>query len=237
MVSAAQRILVVSAAAGAASATTRRRRASARRGRAADRGGRRSTREQPSPAGRAAWSVGEQDMGYIHGRGYNTGMNGGREPEWEVPQQLAAPRGDLSSDPDENEKLLSAEQVASFAERRFIALDNIFPTELLAAHKSIHAKHFPEPSPELEELPTNSIQFPFADDEMAANLITLHPRVLSIVSQLLGTDEIRLTRSNLSQKYGVDVHQPNARTSKGDQGMHKVSCRSRRVESVSPTLS
>jgi len=169
-------------------------------------------------------------MGYVHGRGYNVGMNGGREPVWEVPQQLAAalpPADEVAvaggahcggaSTP------LSAQQLASFAERRFIALDNVFPAELLAAHIAIHAKHFPDPGPDLREPPTSSVQFPFAEDDMAANLITLHPRVLSVVSQLLGTDDIRLTRSNLSQKYGVDVHQPDAQVSKGDQGMHKAS--------------
>lgn len=169
-------------------------------------------------------------MGYVHGRGYNFGMNGGREPVWEVPQQLPAPPGDEAAGASTGCAaaaaactLLSAQQLASFAERRFIALDNVFPVELLTAHTAIHAKHFPDPGPDLREPPTASVQFPFAEDDMAANLITLHPRVLSVVSQLLGTDDIRLTRSNLSQKYGVDVHQPDAQVSKGDQGMHKAS--------------
>ena len=148
---------------------------------------------------------------YTHGRGYNLGMNAGREPEWEMPQQLA---GDA---------VLSQAQVASFHQRRFIALDGVFPEELLAAHLTIHASHFPEPGPGLDatQVPTASIQFPFAADEMTANLVTLHPNVLTAVSQLLGTTDIRLTRSNLSQKYGVGVHQPGADASSGDQGMHK----------------
>jgi hypothetical protein len=172
-------------------------------------------------------------MGYVHGRGYNFGMNGGREPVWELPQQLSPPPvGDAvaagAPQPGDNGTggggaLLSAQQLASFAERHFIALDNVFPPALVAAHTIIHAKHFPEPGPDLREPPTASVQFPFSEDDMAANLITLHPRVLSVVSQLLGTEDIRLTRSNLSQKYGVDVHQPDAQISKGDQGMHKAS--------------
>ena len=162
-------------------------------------------------------------MNYVHGRGYNVGKNGGRKPVWEVPQQLPTPRAATDGSDAAQGSLLTADQVASFNQRRFIALDNVFPTELLAAHTLIHAKHFPDPAPELMDPPTASVQFPFAEDEMQANLITLHPRVLGIVSQLLGTDDIRLTRSNLSQKYGVDVHQQDAQVSKGDQDMHKAS--------------
>ena len=166
-------------------------------------------------------------MGYVHGRGYNFGVNGGRQPVWEEPQQLPPPAAGDAGAPGGIGggacALLSTQQLASFAERRFIVLDNVFPPALLAAHTAIHSKHFPDPGPDLREAPTASVQFPFAEDDMAANLITLHPRVLSVVSQLLGTDDIRLTRSNLSQKYGIGVHQPDAEVSKGDQSMHKAS--------------
>ena len=67
-----------------------------------------------------------------------------------------------------------------------------------------------------------SIQFPFPAEQMAANLVTLHPRLMTVVAQLLGTDDIMLTRSNLSSKYGIDVARPEEKASVGDQGMHKV---------------
>lgn len=64
--------------------------------------------------------------------------------------------------------------------------------------------------------------FPF--DMPAKNNVSVHPRLLRAVSQLLGTEEIRLSECQVWCKYG-DYSQPQPRLSSGqheigDQGHH-----------------
>ena len=52
----------------------------------------------------------------------------------------------------------------------------------------------------------DAIRFPFVDDRL--NKVTLHPRLLRTVSQLLGTDSasrVRLTQSMCLGKAGIDT--------------------------------
>ena len=78
--------------------------------------------------------------------------------------------------------VLSPEQVAAFHRDRFIIVSGVWPSELLAQHTAVHAQLFPEPTvtPGLDTAAHGgSVQFPFPAEQMAANLVTLHPRIMT----------------------------------------------------------
>ncbi len=103
--------------------------------------------------------------------------------------------------------VLDASQVAAWRERGFVLVDGVVPSERLEALAAHADTVFPAAgSPESERLndfgSSGRMTFPAECD--ALNQITLDPRLLAVVSQLLDASvrEIRLTQSDLWPKYG-----------------------------------
>jgi len=103
--------------------------------------------------------------------------------------------------------LLSPEQVTSWRERGFTLVDGVLPDGLLSDVVRDAAAAFPEAgSAEAERITdfgsTGRLVFPAESD--AVNRITLHPRLLRVMAQLLDVSvrELRLTQSDLWAKYG-----------------------------------
>ena len=137
---------------------------------------------------------------YVHGRGYTAGFNGGQAPCWAEPRQ-SLPAGSTA--------VLTRKMLASSERDRFLVVDGIWPAELLQEHIAIHQLRYPEPCEGLDPAEINSAaaQFALPPEEMVANLITLHPRIMAACAQLLGTSDLRLMCSNLSSKYGESAAQ------------------------------
>lgn len=157
---------------------------------------------------------------------------------------------------------LSSGQVAHFLEKGFIALDGIWPADMVERASAEAAEYFPNPhereegdvGPELSwgnmhiakdrrgrpwpgyihTAPARSriVAMPFFDlddparsPDLALNHIGLHPRLLKVVTQLMGrTDpaEIRSDQNVLRARYGpTDKSPPDLRgEAAGNQDMH-----------------
>ena len=101
---------------------------------------------------------------------------------------------------------LTDEQVACWRERGFALVDGLFPAELIARARSDAARAFPEPgtaeAETIHDFGSGALEFPTSSD--AFNALTLHPRLLGALSQLLGAEpaDLRLTQSLVWPKYG-----------------------------------
>ncbi len=119
---------------------------------------------------------------------------------------------------------LHAEQVRSWRENGFALVDGLFPAELVERARAESAPLFPAAgSPESEAVTDYGskgiMEFPTPSD--AINEITLHPRLLGAVSQLLGVRvrDLRLTQSEPWPKYGRQ-RRAAGRLDNQDQRMH-----------------
>ena len=119
---------------------------------------------------------------------------------------------------------LQAEQVRSWRENGFALVDGLFTAELIEQARAECLPFFPAAgSPESEAVTDygsqGTMEFPTPSD--AINEITLHPRLLGAVSQLLGTHvwDLRLTQSEPWAKYGR-ASQDRGRLDNQDQRMH-----------------
>ena len=104
-------------------------------------------------------------------------------------------------------EVLTGEQVAAWRERGFTLVDGVLPTPLLERAREDCRVVFPAAgSPEVEELTDfgsrGRMEFPASS--AAVNGLTLHPRLLRAVAQLLSVEtlDLRLTQSDLWPKYG-----------------------------------
>ena len=159
----------------------------------------------------------------------------GGAPRWVEPT-LALRQGAPS--------VLTPAQVQQWKEQRFVVVDGIWPADLIADAVRAHTGFVPPISPDnpAAELVrgkdfrgrqtgfgagNREQEFPFDSKELDAfNQLTLHPRALQAVAQLLGTNDLRVTRSNFGAKIGALGHE-KPRTSfrtgfgeVGDQPMH-----------------
>ena len=123
-----------------------------------------------------------------------------------------------------DERTLHPEQVRSWRENGFALVDGVFPAELIERGRAETAPLFPAPGSKGSEAVTDYgsggvMEFPTPSD--AINEITLHPRLLSAVSQLLGVRirDLRLTQSEPWPKYGRQ-RQAAGRLDNQDQRMH-----------------
>jgi hypothetical protein len=103
---------------------------------------------------------------------------------------------------------LSPAQVEAWRARGFVLVDRLYPDELTARAQREAAQVYPAPgTPEAGAIDDfggmGAIEFP-SSKSPAANELTLHPRVLGAVAQLLDLRpvDLRLTQSNLWPKYG-----------------------------------
>jgi hypothetical protein len=109
--------------------------------------------------------------------------------------------------PAPGEGVLTPEQIASWRERGFALVDGVLPGELLERVLGEVADAFPAPGSAEAAAVTDfgslgRMAFPAASE--AVNALTLHPRLLGAVGELLGEDTIRLrlSQSDLWPKYG-----------------------------------
>ena len=160
----------------------------------------------------------------------------GRAPCWAEPSP-ALGQGAAS--------VLTPAQVQQWQEQRFVLVDGVWPADLIADAVRAHTDFFPDISPanSAAELAqgkdfrgrqsgfgggNREQEFPFdsSSDLDVFNQLTLHARALQAVGQLLGTDDLRVTRSNFVAKIGSLGHE-KPRTSfsdgfgaVGDQPLH-----------------
>ena len=138
---------------------------------------------------------------------------------------------------------LSAEQVMRFREEGCLLLDGVWPGELVsAACEAAHAIHplkksesrvftdYPtDEGPVLQQQPKFDACQNFPFDSPALNALSLHPRILTAVSQVLeqSLDNIRVTQAALNGKYGPEEPRPEGvqfefswNNREGNQPMH-----------------
>jgi hypothetical protein len=134
-------------------------------------------------------------------------------PRWEEPG-AAIPHGNP----------LSNSQIESWRERGFVLVDGVLPQKLIERARADATALFPKPgSPESESLSDfgsgGRLQFPASRESV--NQITLHPRLLAAVAQLLDVrvSELRLTQSDLWPKYGRTTRSGGDRDN-DDQRIH-----------------
>jgi hypothetical protein len=127
---------------------------------------------------------------------------------WEAPESVAASGA------------LSAEQIRRWRSTGALLLNGLLPAALVARAAEQSARRYPHPAPPGYQLPygqplTSHIRFPMETAVLGAlNDVTVNERLLSAASQLLGSDELRITQSNILPKYG----EPDQAA--GDQHLH-----------------
>jgi Phytanoyl-CoA dioxygenase (PhyH) len=120
--------------------------------------------------------------------------------------------------------VLTPEQIASWRERGFAFVSGLFPTELVAALRAAAVASFPAPgTPEAAAITdfgsAGRLTFPSRCE--AFNAVTLHPRLLAAIGELLDVAiaNLRLTQSDLWPKYGRGGGDRTP-TDNDDQRMH-----------------
>ena len=134
---------------------------------------------------------------------------------WETPE-LAVPQTACSAQP------LTSEQVQRWKGTGALVLDGLFPDTLVRVAREQASARYPKPrdAPPDYQRPygqalTRHIRFPMETAVLGAlNDVTVHERLLSAASQLLGTTNIRITQSNILPKYG------ETNQAAGDQHLH-----------------
>jgi hypothetical protein len=137
--------------------------------------------------------------------------------DWAEPSQ-AVPEGAPSDD------VLTAAQVAAWRERGFALVDGVLPSSRVERARDDAAAAFPAPgSAETEDVNDfgSGGRMEFPTESAAVNALTLHPRLLRAVAQLLGVEvvDLRLTQSDLWPKYGRRTRTGGERDN-SDQRMH-----------------
>ena len=134
------------------------------------------------------------------------------DPNEALPQKGA--RGDV----------LSEAQVIEWREHGFALVDGVFPPALLAQARDDALAVFPSAGSDAADAvndfgSSGNMEFPAAS--AAVNDLTLHPRLLRAVAQLLAIEtlELRLTQSDLWPKYGR-TWKSGGESDNTDQRMH-----------------
>ena len=108
---------------------------------------------------------------------------------------------------DASGKVLTRVQVESWREQGFALVDGVFPETLIARARSEADTRFPAAgSTESEQVSDFGSEgaLAFPTEVESINALTLHPRILGAVSELLEQEpsELRLTQSDVWAKYG-----------------------------------
>jgi hypothetical protein len=133
---------------------------------------------------------------------------------------------------DESDTLSTA-QVDAWREDGFCLVDNVFPDDLVSRACSAAAKCLPAPNDAESAVGATKMRigfntnlfFPFRDSN-AFNEVTLHPRLLRAIEQLLYPDDpsafakIRLTQSEVWPKFGGKADETRGQFDNVDQRMH-----------------
>ncbi|MEE2674589.1 MAG: phytanoyl-CoA dioxygenase family protein [Myxococcota bacterium] len=130
------------------------------------------------------------------------------------------------ADPDSGllMRVLDAQQIRSWREQGFVVVDDLFAADLLERTIADADEVFPAGgSPEAEAWNDfgSSHQMEFPADSAGLNEMTLHPRLLTAVTELLrvGVRELRLTQSEVWPKYGR-AGRSGAERDNDDQRIH-----------------
>ena len=122
------------------------------------------------------------------------------------------------------EAALTQAQVDSWRERGYAFVAGLFPNTVVETLRAAAATLFPAPDTAEADTVTDfgsggRLTFPSRCD--AFNAVTLHPRLLTAIGQLLGVaaTELRLTQSDLWPKYGRHAGDRGP-TDNDDQRMH-----------------
>ena len=128
--------------------------------------------------------------------------------------------------------LLNEQQLSQFRENGFIVLTGLWPDAVIEqASKEAAILH---PYESVIESHQAFTQMPFFEakgsndnrgPKAAANQMTIHPRALALVAQLMNTEEmnLRLSQSHIIAKYGAQIDKPgdpNHGHIVGDQEIH-----------------
>ncbi|NRA04541.1 MAG: phytanoyl-CoA dioxygenase family protein [Myxococcales bacterium] len=143
--------------------------------------------------------------------------------DWVSPDPALSPEGALPPQ-GSGARVLGETQVSAWREQGFVLVDGVFPDSLLRRACEAAASSFPDAdTPEAEVVndfgSSGVLEFPA--EAPAVNQLTLHPRVLNAVGQLLGSEvvDLRLTQSDLWAKYGRAA-KPGGDRDNSDQRMH-----------------
>ena len=127
------------------------------------------------------------------------------------------------------EPILNDKQVDQFINDGFVVLKNLWPQELIEKAK-VEAMDIVKPFDVSNPRAFNkAIDFPFPEFRenkiKSLNYMSIHPRVLSICSQLLSCDimDLRLSQSHIIGKLGKVFNRPGHKTHgqlMGDQDIH-----------------
>jgi hypothetical protein len=122
------------------------------------------------------------------------------------------------------EAVLTGAQISSWRERGFAFVSGLFPRQLVDALRAEAEAAFPAPGTPAAAAITDfgsrgRLTFPSRCE--AFNAVTLHPRLLTVVGQLLGVavTDLRLTQSDLWPKYGRHTADRES-ADNDDQRMH-----------------
>ncbi|MDG2306550.1 MAG: hypothetical protein P8R42_18255 [Candidatus Binatia bacterium] len=116
---------------------------------------------------------------------------------------------------------LTASQVSSWRERGFALVHGLFPEALIAqARRDALVSFGTEPPSDHADFGSQG-RMEFPTPSAAVNALTLHPRLLTALSQLLSVpvSEVRLTQSDLWPKYGRKNPSTHPRDNR-DQRIH-----------------
>jgi Phytanoyl-CoA dioxygenase (PhyH) len=120
--------------------------------------------------------------------------------------------------------VLTPAQVQMWRENGYTFVDGLFPNDLIEALRDDAIGRFPPAgSAEAERITDfgSAGRLNFPAESPAFNAVTLHPRLLCSIGQLLGVPEtgVRLTQSDLWPKYGRTTEHSSA-ADNDDQRMH-----------------
>lgn len=152
------------------------------------------------------------------------GARTGAEVEmWSDADRLwVEPSAALPDGRDPDCPVLTPEQVKAWQEDGALICHGVWPHDLIEECREYLSGTKPQPPPQAETWTVEQLQswdssgapggpgsFPFdLDTNHCFNKVTLHPRVIRAASQLLETDDLRLTQSGLGDKIGTGEPAP-----------------------------
>ena len=101
--------------------------------------------------------------------------------------------------------VLRDEQIETWKEEGCLLVEGLIPNELIEAATAQMNKSYAQGSSAAEQDFGSNGKMEFPCSFKSLNEITLHPRMLHAVKQLLGEEDIRLTQSDAWPKFGKET--------------------------------